>query len=411
MYHSTRSSLIFSAALCLSAGPGFGQAAAADSAVVRGAAGLPDAPLRQVKTELRTAMISAQPKANGSIAGVNTVLLAEAKSLLPEESSEVALTQPVPLEAVAMLEAAVRHMQKRHRGWPKGRRIELSFADPVSAADVPAAGLAVALTLDAIIEGWRIEPTFSAIGAIREDGEFVPVRHSIPRLLAAMRSGATRIAVPERMVAQVADMLVSEGVAAFVATQVFTVTSFDEAPGIASEPAAQPIARAQQRFAPIQARLQAAGAAAEELLKAPELKDALREVLTISPSHLTARLLLGRTTGQFSKLSLEGSLSAIEVQAATLLKAARSRQPSDLDGLPATGVQAEGTRLRTSRARLNEKAQPLIDALVVYSDVALAWHVRPASGPAHVAERNRALYEAAKMINDELARLQAALPK
>jgi hypothetical protein len=246
------------------------------------------------------------------------------------------------------------------------------------------------------------------IGAIRADGDLDPVSNPIPRLLAAMRGGAERVLLPEKMFKQVTDVLVSEGPAAFAKTQIFTISNFEDAPAIASASPEATIVRAIRRFADVERMLRAAGANADSALREPALKEALRDVLTIAPSHMSARLLLGRTTGQYMTLSIEGSLTALEAMCTTMLKAARSRNPTDLSQLPIAAVQAEAARLGAARARLDVKAQPVADALLVYADVAKAWNERPPSNASQQGERFRSLSAAAKQILTEIAKAKPA---
>jgi hypothetical protein len=89
----------------------------------------------------------------------------------------------------------------------------------------------------------------------------------------------------------------------------------------------------------------------------------------------------------------------------TLLKAARSAQPSELKLLPLAPIQAELTRLTASKSKLDPKSLAVVDALIAYAEVAKAWHERPAATGQNKVEKNRVLYAAAKQIRDELARV------
>jgi hypothetical protein len=193
-------------------------------------------------------------------------------------------------------------------------------------------------------------------------------------------------------------VLVSEGVAAFAKMQIFTLNSFEDAPGIVSQTPAREVALADQRFAEVRAALDAAGADADAALKQEDIKEMLREVLVAAPTHMTARLLLGRTTGQYTRLSIEGSLTALEAVAQTLLKAARSKSPADLANLPLAQTQAEAARLKAAEGRFDVKARPLVDALITYAEAAAAWHARPAQTAANQAERYRMLSAASRQV-------------
>ena len=154
--------------------------------------------------------------------------------------------------------------------------------------------------------------------------------------------------------------------------------------------------------------LTAAGANADATLREPACKEALREVLTTAPSHMSARLLLGRTTGQYTTLSLDGSITALDAMCPTLLKGARSRNPTDLAQLPNAATQAEATRLAGARTRLDAKAQPVVDALLAYANIIKAWSERPPANAAQQGERFRSLSAAARQILTEISKAKPA---
>ena len=109
-----------------------------------------------------------------------------------------------------------------------------------------------------------------------------------------------------------------------------------------------------------------------------------------------------------SRPSFEGSLTAVEAMCTTMLKAARSRNPTDLSQVPIAAVQTEAARLGAARVRLDVKAQPVADALLVYADVAKAWNERPPSNASQQGERFRSLSAAAKQILTEIAKAKPA---
>jgi hypothetical protein len=357
---------------------------------------------------VRTALLAAKPAPGVAGAAVAAQVQLTIVAQAPAAGNEITLRGAVPATAQAALRGVSDFLKSRHHGWPRGQRLEVAIAGAVAAADLPASSLAVAIAADAMLAGWRPDPNVAVIGAIAPDGQLEPIGTPIPRLLAALRGGATRVVMPEKMFAQVTDLLVSEGVAAFAKMQIFTLNSFEDAPGIVSQTPAREVVLADQRFAEVRAALAAPGVDADTALKQEDVKEMLREVLVAAPTHMTARLLLGRTTGQYTTLSVEGSLTALEAVAQTLLKAARSKSPADLANLPLTQIQAEAARLKAVAGRFDVKARPLVDALVVYAEAAAAWHARPAETAANQAERYRMLSAAARQILTELRTLTPA---
>jgi hypothetical protein len=373
--------------------------------VVRGQPGNPPLPIRAFQADVQTALLAAKPGPGVAGSALNAVVRGKAVPLAATAPGEIAFVSPVVQTLTPSLNGIVNQLQLRHRGWFAGKRLEFSVQEPVAPEDIPSSTLAIAVAVDAMINGWTPDPKFYAIGSFQPDGQIAAVSQPIPRILAAYRSGGERIALPDKMWAQVADLLVAEGVASFSKAQMFTVGNFEELPGLATNPPAQDIQRASVRFADVQRALQTPGIDADAELQRPAIKDALRETLMIAPRHLTARLLLGRTTGQYKTLSLPGSLAAIEAMGSTLLKAARSAKASELSELPLVPVQAELARLGAARTKVDPKALSVVDALLAYGEVACSWHQRPAAAATNKVEKNRVLYAAAKQIRDELARL------
>jgi hypothetical protein len=322
--------------------------------------------------------------------------------------SSIAFKTQVSADTQAALKGVSNFISGRHHGLPAGHRIEISVVGDAAPADLASSSFAIGVALDAMLTGWTPDPGLAVIGALRSDGDLDPVSNPIPRLLAAMRGNADRVLLPEKMFKQVTDVLVSEGPAAFAKTQMFTISNFDDAAAIASASPEASIVRAIRRFAEVQRMITAFGADPDAALKDPGVKEGLRDVLTISPSHMSARLLLARTTGQYSTLSIEGSLTALEAMCGTMLKAARSRNPTDLAQLPAAAVQAEAARLGAARSRLDAKAQPVVDALLVYADAIKAWHERPPANATQQGERFRTLSAAARQILTEINKAKPA---
>lgn len=375
--------------------------------VVRGQPSQTPVAVRAFQAEVQTSLLAAKPAPGVAGAALNAVVRGKAVPLAATAPGEIAFVSAAPPTLAPSLTGIVNQLQNRYRGWFAGKRFEFSIQEPIAPADAVSSTLAIAVAVDAMVNGWTPDPKFYALGSLQPDGQIAAVSQPIPRILAAYRGGGERIAIPDRMWAQVADLLVAEGVASFSKAQMFTVGNFEELPGLATTPPAADIQRAMNRFADVQRALQRPGADGDEELQRQAVKDALRETLMIAPRHLTARLLLGRTTGQYKSMTLPGSLAAIEAIGATLLKAARSKQPSELSQLPLEPIQAEIARLSAAKPKLDAKALGVVDALLAYGEVARAWHQRPAASGDNKVEKNRVLYAAAKQIRDELARVAA----
>jgi hypothetical protein len=300
----------------------------------------------------------------------------------------VAFKSTATPDAQAALKGVNDFLNVRHHGLPAGQKVEITLVGDAAPADLASSTFAAAVAVDSMLAGWTPDPGLAVIGAVQNNGDLVPVTNPIPRLLAAMRGGAERVLLPEKMFKQVTDVLVSEGPVAFAKIQIFTISNFDDAAAIASASPEASIVRAIRRFAEVERMLVAGGPDADATLREPACKEALREVLTTAPSHMSARLLLGRTTGQYTTLSIEGSLTALESMCTTMLKDSSVAEPHGSDTTPNATVQAEASRLGSARTRMDATVQPIVDALLAYADVVKAWTERP---PANALTARRTL--------------------
>lgn len=312
-------------------------------------------------------------------------------------------TQRVPADANKVLTAVTAAIEKLHPGKLKTQRVEITYTGMVAANDLAASGLGLAIGLDAALGGWKPEPECMAIGTFEADGDVQPVKDAIPRLLAVMKANAKRVVMTERQVGQVTDMMVSAGPAMFVGTQFFAVNSYEDAKPIADTELTPEMTKGLGFFGNVQQALKAAGANTDEVLRNPDVKEDLRNTMVAMPSCVSARLLLRVTTGQFDKLSAEGTFYAIENMAPTIFTVVQSPTPNDLSKLPNATVQAEIAKLNAAREHFDKQSLPLLDSVIGYGEVVRSYTEKAATSPAESQDRNRALLLTAR---DVLAAMQ-----
>lgn len=317
-------------------------------------------------------------------------------------------TQRVPADANKVLDAVKVQIEKLHPGKLKQQRLEITFTGMVSAVDIAAAGLGLAIGMDAALGGWTPEPGCMALGTFEADGDVQPVKDAIPRLLAVMKSGAKRVVMTEKQVAQVTDMMIGAGPALFSGTQFFAVNSYEDAKPIADSKLTPEMEKGGGFFAEVQKKLNAPGVNPREVLKDTEVREWLRDTMVSTPTNLSARLLLRATTGQFDKLSAEGTLYAIETMAPTIFTVVQSATPNDLSKLPNATVQEEIKRLEEAKQNFNANAIPLLDAVIGYGEVVRSYTEKAADNLGQNADRNRALYLTARGVLDALAKFKQA---
>lgn len=315
-------------------------------------------------------------------------------------------TQRVPPDASKVLQAVSAQIEKLHPGKLKSGRTEITYTGSVSAQDLAASGLGLAVALDAALGGWTPEPGFMALGTFEADGDVQPVKDAIPRLLAVIKSGAKRVVMTEKQVGQVTDLMISSGLSLFSGTQFFSVNSYEDVRAIADAQHSPELKKALENFGEVQTLLNKPGAKAETVLRDPDVQEALRQTMVAMPTCLSARLLLRVTTGQFEKLSADGTLYAIENMAPTVFAAVQSRTPNDLTRLPNETVQAEVDRMFEARQHFDPRAVPLLNAVIGYGEAVRTYTKAPATTPDELANRNRTLVLTAREVLTELAKFR-----
>ncbi|MEA3207189.1 MAG: hypothetical protein QOE70_246 [Chthoniobacter sp.] len=318
--------------------------------------------------------------------------IAHVEVKLAEGAGGAVFTQRVPPEASKVLAAVIAQIETLHPGKLKKARAEITYTGSVSAQDLAASGLGLAVALDAALGGWTPELGFMAIGTFEADGDVQPVKDAIPRLLAVMKAGAKRVIITEKQVAQVTDLMIAAGPPLFASTLFFAVNSYEDVKPIADSKLTPEMAKGMGLFAEVQKKLNAPGAKADEVLRDEDVKEALRQTMVATPTCLGARLLLRVTTGQFEKLSPEGTLFAIETMAPTIFTAVQSATPADLSKLPYAVVEAEITRMNAVRQHFDERSLPLLLAVMNYGEAVRTYTQQPAENATETAARQRTLY-------------------
>lgn len=317
-------------------------------------------------------------------------------------------TQRVPADASKVLQAVTAAIEKLHPGKLKANRLEITYTGYVAANDLAASGLGLAIGLDAALGGWKPEPECMAIGTFEADGDVQPVKDAIPRLLAVMKTNAKRVVMTERQVAQVTDMMVSAGPAIFAGTQFFAVNSYDDAKPIADSALTPEMVKGLGYFGNVQQMLKAAGEKAADVLRDDEAREYLRNTMVAMPSCVSARLLLRATTGQFDKLSAEGTFYAIENMAPTIFTVVQSAYPNDLNRLPNATVQAEIAKLEAARPHFDAASMPVLNAVIGYGEIVRSYTEKAAASVEENQDRNRALMLTARDVLGAMAKFKAA---
>lgn len=347
------------------------------------------------------------PQPGGGYAVIPVAVTAAAGAAAEASPGQLIFPQIPGAAATKVLGAVKRQLSARHTGWPLGKNIEISFSEKIAPPDVAATALAAGLLLDAMFTGYTIDPDVAVIGGLDEDGDLAAVISAATRLTAALRSPATRIIIPEKNLAQAADLMLADGVAIFATKHVFSVSAFEEVPPLANTRLDDKTVRAMQSFDEAARLLAAAGTRADAALADPRVKEALRNVLIAAPSHLSARLLLGHGAGQFHLFSLPGSIEVVESRGPSLVRALRSKSPGSFGGLTLDRATDELNALKALGPRLDERSLNWYDAILRYGETAQAWFGNPQRTPRETAQLISALNAAVQTMQREWPKLVA----
>ena len=145
---------------------------------------------------------------------------------MPADLSYDKFLGPMTMKSLDQVMRATLAMQ---HGWPQGQKLQITFSDKPSPSELNPATLAATLALDSMLRNYDIDPSYAAIGWIQEDGTIEAVGSIPERMLGASRAQIARVVVPEKNYEQLSDYLLSQGMGAFVSTQVFTAKDFNEA--------------------------------------------------------------------------------------------------------------------------------------------------------------------------------------
>jgi hypothetical protein len=331
--------------------------------VLKAPPGLPDVPLVRNQATINTLLNVREPKGG---AGTQLVrLTATASPPAPSGVAAIAYDKFLGPLTMKSLGQVMNTTTALNHGWPRGRSVMLTYSEHPAPVELDVASLAGALALDSMIRDWDIEPTFAAVGSMHDKGEVAMVGAMTDRLYAAARFRVSRLVVPVKNEQQVADFLLSQGITAFVGTQIFTVTKLDDARPLAMTTLDDATKEIITLFGAVQRTLGAAGAGSVGLLRGEFVQGTLKKVLEKAPNHLSAKVLYDWGTGTRTTMSLDGSIDYIDRGAADILHSMRANKQQDALGINKQNLADNMARIKfvVSGGRLDLQAQPYAVAL------------------------------------------------
>lgn len=337
-------------------------------------------------------------------AGKASRMTAAALPVAGGQAAEVRFNQNVGEEMGKALEEVVKFTQLRHNGWPTGRRIEMSFAEPYSPKDGPSAAVACALLLESMLSGTELDPRFAVTGDLNIDGRVRPVGGIGGKLRGAVLGQCTMVAIPRENAQAVIDLVVSEGLEPLLTAHIVVLETFDDALLFGSKDKPEAVAAALATFEQVQTVAKRQSGSVLGVMRHPSAQERLVGVLEVVPQHLSARLLLQAGRGQLpQRLSLPGSLEAIDQSSYDLLNAARAGEVGS--ALDADELRNAVARIRALRPRLHDRTVTLSDNLLRLGERVIEWRDRRPSARAAAERLINDINSAAGAVDAEWNRL------
>lgn len=351
--------------------------AARGPAPVTGTPGANDVPLKASQASIHGLLIVSLDRGEAGSASKMSVIALEHDK---EAASEVTFNQQVgDMMSKALVEVS-KFTQLRHKGWPKGYKIELSFADKYSNKDGPSAAVACALLLNSLITGKQNDPAFAVTGDMNADGTVQPIGGVAAKIRGATGGKCKLVAIPEKNEKSLGDLLLTDGPAPFAGIQIYSISHFDEAEALALTERSPQVQSAIDQMQQVQDVLLRNRAQMGAWLKNPHVIAKLQAVLQAAPNHLSAKYLLMYGMGKApTALSLAGSIDAVEKAAAELIAAIKANKGQDTNALRKDVVGSSITRLQVLRAKCDARVRPYTDAIVKYGSIIKDAQDRPAN--------------------------------
>ncbi len=374
--------------------------------VLKGPADVAEVPLKRFRGTIGTLLyVHPEGGAPGGQFVRLTVVGSKGTTGAPSELGYERFLGPLTMKSLGQV---VQSVATLHTGWPRGYKLQLTFSEKPTPVELEAATLAGSLLLDSMIRDWDVEPNFAALGSIQPDGTLTKIGSIPDRLYAAARSRVGRIVVPAQNETQVADFLLSQGIAAFVGTQIFTAATFNDAGPLAVSQLSPETKEMIELFGAVQRTLMAAGANSVPLLRNERVQATLQQVLEKAPNHLSAKVLYDWGTGKRAVMSLDGSVDFIDRGAADLIRAMRA-QTGEALRTPKQAISDNVARLRFARERLDAGARPYAEALLKLGEVMQRAAGGSSRAPSRLSGAMAKDFDAAKQAaNDEWAKMAQA---
>ena len=197
---------------------------------------------------------------------------------------------------------------------PDGYAVNIVFQDRDQPVDGPSAGTAMALMLDSLFTGEKLDEKFACTGGITPNGNCTMIGGVAAKIRGATRRDCNIVGVPLGNAKGVNDIVVLNGIDPLLDIQVFTMKNMDQARALSRKEKSPEVQETLDDFKAVANIIREKGG--EKWLKNAAVQEKLEGVLEKMPHHMSAKLLLDYARGKApSKLSAGGSFHEIDSRA------------------------------------------------------------------------------------------------
>ena len=299
---------------------------------------------------------------NGEMAGTASQMNATAITTGDSRSeTSVHFNQEVGDSMEKGLKEVVKHLRVKHGDkWAFGHEIEIAFKDKYMSKDGASASTACALMLDAMITGRKLDKNFAVTGDMNADGSVLAVGGVPAKLRGAIKKKSQVVAVPLENRLSLLDSVISDGIGTMARINVFTIKNLDEAIALSGEERSEQITESIKEFELVQRAVRKDTA----YLRNAKVQEKLKNILKLTPNHLSARILLLKGTNRLPKqLTLEGSIITIDRSSSAVMDAIRKDGKMELGGLTRDQLAGALNEIRDKRKVVDKRVVPYADSL------------------------------------------------
>lgn len=301
----------------------------------------------------------------GQITRMNLVV----RHSLGNEITMLKFNRGVGVDTAVALNEVGKFSQLSHNGWPAGYSLQIDIDGTYVEKDGPGAAVACALLVEAAITGKKWDPTFAVTGDMNADGSVQPIGYVASKIRGAMKGPCKIVGVPVKNENAVADLLVTDGPAALVAVNVFSLSKFSDVLLLADPERPVALQTALINFDNMRTVMLRNPQQLLSLLRTPHAAQRLQALYAVAPNCLSAKYLMLYLKGNAPRnLSISGSIEAAQ-SSTKILASAINHDLEGFSNLEGDELGRSLSKLRRLRPILDQRMCPYVDHLIAFAEI------------------------------------------